>query len=91
VVTADLCSICEKINRPCGIERLITSFKLNRSQTLYAHGHTKHANDMHKLCVLISNHVPINHRLERTIIISNLADCKSHAGPWIVDMNKLIL
>jgi len=31
VVTADLCSICEKMNRPCGIERLIASFKLNRS------------------------------------------------------------
>jgi len=33
VVLADLCSICEKINRLCGIERLIASFKSNRRST----------------------------------------------------------
>jgi len=35
VVTADLCSICEKINRPCGIERLIAQieYKLDALRT----------------------------------------------------------
>jgi len=31
VVTADFYSICKKINRPCGLEPLIVSFKLKRS------------------------------------------------------------
>jgi len=42
VTTADLSCICEKISSSCGLEPRIASFKLNRSQTLYAHDLVRH-------------------------------------------------